>query len=150
MNSQNILYQAKIHWTLFIIPFLFTFIGVIGLLPLLFFRGFTQIIGILLVALFCKGAYAMIKLFSTKIYLTDRHLCISSGIFNKSILDISLDKIEGIELQKSLFGKILNYGNLFISTGEITQKLSICNPEEMRMKILTNNKNRNYSDVYGI
>lgn len=137
MTSQNILYQAKIHWTLFIIPFLFTIIGITGLIPLLFFRGFTQIIGLLLVALFCKGAYAMIKLFSTKIYLTDRHLCISSGIFNKTILDLSLDKIEGIELQKSVFGKILNYGNLLISTGEITQRISISKPEEMRLKILT-------------
>lgn len=137
MTSQNILYQAKIHWTLFFIPFLFTFIGVIGFLPLLFFRGFTQIIGLLLVALFCKGAYAMIKLFSTKIYLTDRHLCISSGIVSKTIVDISLEKIEGIELQKSVFGKILNYGNLLISTGEITQRISISKPEEMRLKILT-------------
>lgn len=137
MTSHNILYQAKIHWTLFIIPFLFTLIGVIGFLPLLFFRGFTQIIGLLLVALFCKGVYSMFNLFSTKIYLTDRHLCISAGIFNTTILDLSLDKIEGIELQKSVFGKILNYGNLLISTGEITQRISISKPEEMRLKILT-------------
>jgi len=136
MTSQNILYQAKIHWTLFFIPFLFTLIGAIGFLPLIFFRGFTQIIGLLLVALFCKGAYAMIKLFSTKIYLTDQHLCISAGIFNTTILDISLDKIEGIELQKSVFGKMMNYGNLLISTGEITQRISISKPEEMRLKIL--------------
>lgn len=78
----------------------------------------------------------MIKLFSTKIYLTDQHLCISAGIFNTTILDISLDKIEGIELQKSVFGKMMNYGNLLISTGEITQRISISKPEEMRLKIL--------------
>ncbi|PTT33629.1 hypothetical protein DBR28_14425, partial [Chryseobacterium sp. HMWF028] len=64
------------------------------------------------------------------------YLSISTGIFSQTIIDISLKKMEGMQLYQTWIGKALNYGTLIISTGGVTHSYSISNPTELREKII--------------
>ncbi|WP_285449714.1 PH domain-containing protein [Weeksella virosa] len=73
---------------------------------------------------------------STIIILSDRLLTIKTGIFSKRISDISLQRIEGINIHQSFLGKTLNYGTIHVSTGEINHRYFISNPVQLRSAIL--------------
>jgi uncharacterized membrane protein YdbT with pleckstrin-like domain len=48
--------------------------------------------------------------------ITDRRVIQLQGVFSKSVLDSSLEKITDIELEQSIVGRIFNFGNVDILT----------------------------------
>lgn len=53
---------------------------------------------------------------SEQYVVTDRRVLQVRGIFNKRVIDSSLDKINDVELRQSLLGRMLNFGTLAILT----------------------------------
>ncbi|WP_027384910.1 PH domain-containing protein [Epilithonimonas caeni] len=136
----NIIYHAKLHWTSYVFPTIYTVIGGMGILPLFMFRGIPQVLALILVFLFFKGIFRILKNRTIKIYVTEGFLTISSGIFSKSIVDISLAKMEGMMMQQTFLGKILNYGVLIVSTGATTCSYNIKSPMELRRIVINTRK----------
>lgn len=137
-ENPSILYQAKLHWSAYIAPIIYILFGSVGILGIFIMKGTFLIVALLLTALFVKGLQIILKNRSIKIYITEGYLSISSGIFSKTIIDISLNKMEGMQLHQTLVGKTLNFGNLMISTGAISQSYTIANPVELRKIIMLN------------
>lgn len=48
--------------------------------------------------------------------VTDRRVLQLEGVFNKNVLDSSLEKINDVELQQSMFGRMFDYGTIEILT----------------------------------
>lgn len=48
--------------------------------------------------------------------ITDRRVIQIRGIFNKRVIDSSLEKINDVELRQSLFGRMMNFGTVEILT----------------------------------
>ena len=71
VETKPILFEAKIHWISYVIPILFTAIGSVGFVPLLFTKGvgIIQIIALALVFLFIKGGVKLLNLYFTKIFI---------------------------------------------------------------------------------
>nr|DAC76041.1 TPA_exp: hypothetical protein [Elizabethkingia anophelis]DAC76104.1 TPA_exp: hypothetical protein [Elizabethkingia anophelis] len=59
-------------------------------------------------------------------------MTITTGIINKTTVDISLYRIEGKKVYQSLLGRIFNYGRVYVSTGEITKSFVIAKPKEFK------------------
>ena len=72
----------------------------------------------------------------TRIYLSEDNITKITGVLNKNVSDIPLQKIENIYLFKPLLGKILGFGTVVVSTGEINQQYFIANPEPLRKILL--------------
>lgn len=53
---------------------------------------------------------------SEQYVVTDRRVLQVRGIFNKRVIDSSLEKINDVELRQSLVGRILNFGTIAILT----------------------------------
>lgn len=101
--------------------------------------GFIGIIALSLAFLFVKGVIKLLRNRSTKVYVTDHHVSFSTGILGKTLSDLSLNKLEGMQLHQSLLGKTLNFGTLVVTTGDVTNSYFIENPMELR-KVLLNSK----------
>ncbi|ELR81258.1 hypothetical protein D505_00195, partial [Elizabethkingia anophelis R26] len=84
---KDIINGGKIHWMLYCIPVLQSFLGVIGLLSFAVTIGFFKIISLGLTALLYKGVVKILQLKFTKIYITKKYLTITTGIINKSTVD---------------------------------------------------------------
>lgn len=143
-TSEPVNYEAKIHWISYLVPVLYIIFGSVGVLYILLLGytsilGFIGIIALFLAFLFVKGVIKLLRNRSTKIYVTDHHVSFSTGILGKTLSDLSLNKLEGMQLHQSLLGKTLNFGTLVVTTGEVTNSYFIENPMELR-NILLNSK----------
>lgn len=137
LSTSTILYQPKLHWTSYFYPIIYVITGSVGIIPLFFFRGILQLIALLLVILFCKGILMIWKNRSIKIFVTEGHLTISYGIFTKTVIDVTLDKMEGMQMNQSLLGNILDFGNLTVNTGMTNFSYNIQKPIKLRNVIIT-------------
>ena len=143
-TSEPVNYEAKIHWISYLVPVLYIIFGSVGVLYILLLGytsilGFIGIIALFLAFLFVKGVIKLLRNRSTKIYVTDHHVSFSTGILGKTLSDLSLNKLEAMQLHQSLLGKTLNFGTLVVTTGEVTNSYFIENPMELR-NILLNSK----------
>ena len=140
--EENLRYEAKQHWIIYFLPIVYILLGLVGVIPVIFGVGLIRIISFLLIILLIIGIKNMIEISKTTIYLTDEYLTISTGIYATKISDIALQKLEAIQVTQNLLGKILNFGTLTVSTGEIIQRYRIKDPLLLRSKITTKYKTK--------
>lgn len=157
-QQDDVIYTAKLHWISYVKPVLSIIIGTPLLLLYLFLywnsysRGFhipefrfenllRLLIPMVLFYVILKGALGFLYNKMTKIYLTHNYLTLRTGILSKGLDDIALSKYEGIRVYQSWLGRILNYGILAISTGEIVQAYQIEKPLALRKHILKQRAN---------
>lgn len=136
LPSTNIEYRADQHWIMYVLPTIYVIVGLVGILPAIFGIGTLRLVGYGLLFLLFKGCKRILEIQKTKIFLSSTHLCIQQGIFSNTLNDIALEKLEGIQLNQSFIGKYLNYGTLYVSTGELSQNYQIKDPFTLRSKIL--------------
>ncbi|MBS9768642.1 MAG: PH domain-containing protein [Flavobacteriaceae bacterium] len=106
-------------------------------IPKLSFSNFFEIaIPLVLVFWILINILDIIYYKMTRIYLYKHYITLRTGILSKNLDDISLNKYEGLSVSQSWLGRILNYGVLAISTGEISQFYLIEKPLELRKHIL--------------
>jgi uncharacterized membrane protein YdbT with pleckstrin-like domain len=99
--------------------------------------------------LIAAGALALIlavmilwKLFVLRSYehvLTNRRMIQQTGIFNKRSMDAPLDKVNNVEHQQTLWGRLLGYGNVEIDTASehgCTRFADIARPLELKSAIV--------------
>src|SRR5690349_6714102 len=82
--------------------------------------------------------------------VTDQRVIQLRGIFNKDVIDSSLDKINDIELRQSWLGRIFDYGNIEILTASevgINEMRKIGHPLDFKRAILE--AKHNYTRGFG-
>ncbi len=153
-EKENIIYEAKLHWILYVKPIFI----IIMAIPLMYLYMVTFwfslndfkivvpafklvniidfIVPTIILLWVLKSILRILFLKMTRIYLTNRGLTLETGILSKQIDDISLNKYEGMSIHQSFLGRILNYGVLVVSTGELNQGYMIAKPLVLREYIL--------------
>jgi uncharacterized membrane protein YdbT with pleckstrin-like domain len=126
-TAEMIKYEADVSLLAFLPRFIFG-----GLLVLVGLFTFTISINekvwdisaenILGCALLLWGLYAMavpiIEKETTELVITNRRIIAKFGLISRYTIEINLQKIESISVSQSIFGRILNYGDLqIIGTG---------------------------------
>ncbi len=112
-NQANaIIYQARLHWILFIWPIILMGVGLyisVKLEPL-----YKAGMGLVAVAIFWEVVVLLTYQCS---YLTikKKQVILCTGIFVRQTLDIALNKIESVDIRQSILGSILQYGSLVIT-----------------------------------
>lgn len=139
--GENILYDAKVHWAIFITPF-FRLIFF-----LLFFGGFwlvtqfnsgfdlgriagdgvkgvawigahlTSGLFIFVALLIGLGGFfrALIYYYNSDFVLTDRRVIAKFGLLSRTTSEQRLSKVESIHVYQSFLGRLLNYGNITVT-----------------------------------
>ena len=106
-NNEKIIYTVKFHW-------MYTFVAFLNLLFLGIF-----IIGII------KFLRMIINKWTTERVLTNLRYIQKTGWIRRNTEEISISKIEEVDLKQSVLGRILGFGSINISgtgSGQITLK----------------------------
>ena len=106
-NNEKIIYTVKFHWMYTLVAFL----------NLLFLGIF--IIGII------KFLRMIINKWTTERVLTNLRYIQKTGWIKRNTEEISISKIEEVDLKQSVLGRLLGYGSINISgtgSGQITLK----------------------------
>lgn len=120
VNDEHVIARAGLHWwaagygavIMFGLAWLVvSLLAVSGLgasaFVVLFFV-FAPIAAIAAVVGFCRLRF-------TEFVLTDQRLSIKSGLVSRRSLEILLNKIEGVEVQQGLLGRLLGFGSLIFN-----------------------------------
>lgn len=96
------------------------------------------LIGFLLIFFYMIGlliiAYAIIKYKTTELAITDRRIIAKFGWISRSTIELNINKVESIQVQQTILGRIFNFGTLIISGAGNPQAPipNISNPMEFR------------------
>lgn len=139
-EGEPILYDAKVHWAIFLQPFgSLLFYGVGGAVCYYFFgarllqnlldiaASFSFLwwvryltpsgvaIGALSLLALSKFAHSIVYYFNSDFVLTDRRVVSKFGLLSRSTSEQRLSKVESIQVYQSLLGRLLNYGNVAVT-----------------------------------
>jgi uncharacterized membrane protein YdbT with pleckstrin-like domain len=76
----------------------------------------------------------------TEIAVTNRRVIYKKGLIQRETNEMNMDKVESVQIDQSILGRMLDYGNVTIlGTGEGFETLrTIANPIELRNSITGN------------
>src|SRR5258708_34699923 len=60
-------------------------------------------------------AWAWIRVRSTELAITSRRIIAKFGFVKRHTVEINLDKVESLKVEQGVWGRILNFGTIFIS-----------------------------------
>jgi uncharacterized membrane protein YdbT with pleckstrin-like domain len=72
---------------------------------------------------FVFGAYLLVRAWwnrmTIEVAVTDRRVIYKTGLINRHTMEMHMDKIESVDVDQGLFGRLLNFGDITINgTGE--------------------------------
>ncbi len=132
MGGEQIVYRTKLHWIIFrwtIIILAITFIMIFS------GSGDAAIGGFLLAAL--VGIVNFITYKTSEFGITNKRVLIKVGFIRRHSLETLLNKVEGIQVNQGILGRILGYGTIVVTgTGGTKEPFPMINaPLEFRKKV---------------
>jgi uncharacterized membrane protein YdbT with pleckstrin-like domain len=101
-----------------------------------------QLVGrIAALAVFAIGAYLLVRAWwnrmTIEVAVTDRRVIYKTGFINRHTTEMHMDKIESVDVDQGIFGRLLNFGDITINgTGEGKEHIrEIDHPLEFRSHV---------------
>ena len=120
--GEKLLYSGTIHWVIYIPAIV---LSLIALALLMLVKpgptGMSWLIGSIAFWLaagvtFVSGWF---KRWTTEIDVTDRRVVYKRGFIKRHTIEMNMDKVESVDVDQSIMGRMLNYGDVTINgTGE--------------------------------
>ncbi len=132
MAGERTVYRAKLHWAVFAWPALLLLIAVLS------FAGGGLEAGVLFVLIaLVVGTYALVAYNSSEFGVTNRRVLAKVGLLSRRSFEILLAKVEGIGVNQSMLGRMLDYGTIVVSgTGGTKEHFNrIAAPFEFRKQV---------------
>jgi hypothetical protein len=163
-EGEQIILRARQHWLALVSKgrtgLLLFVIGIALLLVIVWFNVqaglLRDIISVLALVVFVLGififGYRLWQWWAQDYIVTNRRLLKVTGIFNKRSADSSLEKINDAILSQSIWGRMLNFGNLEILTAAdqaVDRYYMLSNPKEFKKVMLTQKHALETEFMYG-
>lgn len=116
MRDERVIYEAKLHPISYTLPILLILVALcIGVAapPMLILT--VIVFGIC--SVWCVAIHD-----GRQFVLTSKRVIVKRGIIERKVSELMLRKCEGIQVEQSILGRILNYGTLLVTTGEVTNR----------------------------
>ena len=118
--GEKVLYSTNAHW-IFYLPAIVAWVAV---MVLLIFSRITTVDGLIVVCWASAAVIALAALYwtfkawfhrwTTETDVTNMRVVHKTGFIRRQTFEISLDKIESVDVNQSILGRILNYGDVTI------------------------------------
>ena len=141
--GEKVLYSTNAHW-MFYLPALAAWIVAVILFAL---SRATTVEGVILLCLASSAVVALVALYwtarawfhqwTTETDVTDRRVVHKTGFIKRRTFEMALDKIESVDVNQSILGRILDYGEVTImGVGEGRESIkTIASPLAFRNSI---------------
>src|SRR5262245_37573049 len=109
--DERITYRAYLHWIIYGRGVMLLIIGFL----MLFAGGAGATIGLILVLLGILDVLrAEIDRWTTEIAVTDQRVIWKCGLIRRDTIEINMRKVESVDVQQSVLGRLLNYGTVIV------------------------------------
>lgn len=119
MTGEKIVYQAKQHGIIYTGPVLVALLAIAAI----FLPVEPLVIVCICAAILIFALAWAISIYGGRQYVVTTHrLIFKRGIINRNSFELLLNKCEGVQVDQSILGRMLNYGTVNVTTGEATNK----------------------------
>ncbi len=132
LDQEKIIYQTHSHKIIFLWPII-ELVAAIGS----FLAGVVDVAGILFLVALIHGIIVFIKYISSEFGLTNHRVIVKEGIIKRETQELFLKRIESIQVDQSVMGRMLNFGTISISGtgGQSDPFENIPDPLEFKKKV---------------
>jgi len=127
--GEQVRYRATVSWTIYTQAILLTICALASLVAgalnaeLTHFSWFAAIV--FAVAAIVAFLPAWFRRWTTEIAVTDRRVILKRGLIRRHTVEMNMQKVESVDVDQTLIGRLFNYGNVTIrGTGSTFEKLS--------------------------
>jgi len=134
MPNEAMVIETEMHWIIFFWPLIGTFF----LLAFIFNQHVSPLLNyVALAGVVYLLAQVFIRYVCTTYAMTTARVILKQGLWIVRVSDMSLSRIESAELQQSILGRVLGYGNLVVSGTGGDQMVLLCieDPSTFRQKL---------------
>ncbi|MGA7492066.1 MAG: PH domain-containing protein [Syntrophobacteraceae bacterium] len=121
MDGEHIVYRAKLHWVIFIWPIVWfivalAFYGVGVNIKEANVRIFiVAIAGMFILSAIITFIRPLIQYVTSEFGITNRRVIVKIGLFRRTSLEVLLNKIEGIQVNQSILGRLVGFGSITVT-----------------------------------
>jgi len=146
-DDERVIHEASIHWIVYL-PSLMFFLASLALLlwiAPIYQAGGREFVGMLgvivaVVALLAAPFYffkALIMRVATELAITNKRVIAKVGLIRRKTWEINAAKVEGVEVEQSIWGRIFGYGTVTVNGtgGGIAPIRNIDAPVEFRRHV---------------
>lgn len=134
MNGESVLYRGQLHWIVYIWPLFFLVTAIIISTE----SAEAAVVGVIL---FLVAIIAFIVSFinrkTSEFGITNKRVIVKVGFIRRNSIEMLLNKVEGIQVNQGILGRILGFGSITVSgTGGTKDPFhKIDQPLEFRRKV---------------
>ena len=108
MVGEQIIYRTKLHWIVFLGPIIFFVFGIN------FIFEYAPVGVILFIIAIIWAISALISRATSEFGISNKKVLIKVGWFSRNSLETLLAKVESIQVEQGILGRIFNYGTIII------------------------------------
>lgn len=131
MTGENVIFRAKLHWIIFWWPILWL------CLAFVLFGESPGAGGGALVLSILTGIASFMNYTTSEFVVTNKRVLVKVGFIRRNSLKTPLTKVEGVQVNQGILGRVLDYGTIVITgTGGSKEPFhKISAPLEFRKKV---------------
>ena len=146
MEGEHIVYEATYHYIIYWLPALLALAGLVLLFAPIGDMTFDTRLLFTLIIIAVAAVWAVVKWGGKRFVLTNKRIIEKVGIVRLDSNELVLHRCEGVNLSQGILGRILNYGTVIVTTGEVANEYPyIKNP--LKFKTLVNQQIDNYKEL---
>jgi uncharacterized membrane protein YdbT with pleckstrin-like domain len=128
--GETVRYHTTVSWTIYTPAILLAILALAALLAAVSYAdmiGVGWFAGIVFgLAAIASAVPAWFRRWSTEIAVTDRRIILKRGLIRRHTVEMNMQKVESVDVDQSLLGRLFNYGNVTIrGTGSSFEKLTM-------------------------
>ncbi len=112
MQDERVLGRAELHWIIFIWPAIWLAVA------LILFSGGGDTAGaggLALMLAIATGIVSFINLKTSEFGVTSKRVIMKTGLIRRSSFEVLLTKVEGIQVNQGILGRLLGYGTIVVT-----------------------------------
>ncbi len=112
MSGETVIYRASLHWIIFAWPIVWLIVAI-----LLFAGGgdTAAVGGLFLLLAILIGIGSFITYSTSEFGITNKRVLVKVGFIRRNSLEVLLSKVEGIQVNQGILGRILGFGSILVS-----------------------------------
>jgi uncharacterized membrane protein YdbT with pleckstrin-like domain len=142
--GEVVVYSTGLHWLVYRTAILLLCVAIALGIGALYVSPEMQLVlliaaGIFAVLALLAGAIAAIRRASTELAVTDQRVIYKRGIFGRHTIEMNRSKVESVDVDQSIIGRILGYGTVVLrgTGGSLDPLPNISDPLTFRSQITT-------------
>jgi uncharacterized membrane protein YdbT with pleckstrin-like domain len=109
MDGEQIIYRTKLHWIVFLGPIILFVIGIFAS-----YKEASAVGGISIFLAIIWVIAAAISRVTSEFGISNNRVLIKVGWIKRNSLETLLTKVEGIQVEQGILGRILNFGTIIV------------------------------------